>query len=244
MLTKTMKAAVASTYGGPDVVSLRDDVAVPTIRSPTEVLVKMRCTSINPIDYKMLEGRLSLLEGRQMQRVRGFDLCGEVVAVGSAVSKFKVGDIVVGAKYFREVCAGHGTWAEYTCVDAQYLTRKSDKATDAEAAGMPIAAMTSYHALTTAYSNLKAGEKVLIIGASGGTGTFAVQLAANLIKASTVTAVCSGKNAELVRALGATDVIDYTTTKWWEALAGKDYDVVYDCVGQPDIWPNSHKVLK
>ena len=244
LLGKMMNAANQhKSYGGPETLEV-SEVARPTPK-PDEFLVKVSHAALNPIDYKMMAGWFTILErgGPEKMRIRGYDVCGRVVVVGAkTIKRLSVGDDIIAMMYVQTVAAGFGTWAEYVCVKECYCCKKPEGLSDAEGAGLPLVGLTSYHALTT-YAGIKKGDKALVLGGSGGTGTVGIQVA-KALGASLVATTCSSKNAELVKSLGAETVIDYATVNWWEVLAGHDYDIVYDCVGGPESWPNSHKVLK
>jgi NADPH:quinone reductase-like Zn-dependent oxidoreductase len=171
-----------------------------------EALLRVRAASVNPLDWRMKTER------------PGVDVAGEVVAVGKNVTLFKPGDAVFGG--------GKGVFAEYACARESKLARKPETVTFEQAAAVPIAGMTALQALRDA-AHLQAGQKVLINGAAGGIGTFAVQIAKSF--GAHVTGVCSTKNVELVRSLGADRVIDYTREDFTEE--GERYDLLLDNVG-------------
>jgi NADPH:quinone reductase-like Zn-dependent oxidoreductase len=190
-------------YGAPtDVLQVRQ-VAPPEPREG-EVLLRVRAASVNPVDWHLVRGEPFLL--RLMNGVRaprhgdvGFDVAGVVEAAGPGVTGLAPGDEVFGR--------GNGSFAELTRAQAVRVARKPAAMTFEQAATLPIAGGTALHALVT-HGGLKAGERVLIIGAGGGVGSFAVQIAKAL--GADVTAVCSGDKADFVRALGADHVVDYT----------------------------------
>eukprot|EP00759_Apiculatamorpha_spiralis_P051073 PhF_6_TR5108/c0_g1_i3/m.7209 len=237
-----MKAAFQQgAYGGSETLSV-GDVARPTPKAD-EVLVKVIASSINPADYKFMDGWFQLLErSPQKLRIRGFDVCGVVVSVGAKAQRIKVGEKVIAMLKFTDIVAGNGAWAEYVQVKEVYCTQKPKDLSDQEAAGLPLVGLTSYHALTT-FTHLPSGGKVVILAGSGGTGSVAIQIA-KALGASVVATTCSGRNEGFVRSLGADVVVDYTKEMWWDKLAGQNYDVVYDCVGGYENWSNCHKVLK
>lgn len=201
-----MKAIVYTKYGPPDVLELKE-LAKPELKD-TQVLVKVKAASGNALDYRRFE-KLSTL-GRLMEerflksvgRVLGADIAGVVEAVGASVKQFQPGDEVFG------VAAGsRGGFAEYACAPEDSLALKPAKLSFESAAAVPVAAMTALQGLRDK-GQIQPGQKVVINGASGGVGTFAVQIA----KASgaQVTAVCSPRNLEIARSIGADHVIDYT----------------------------------
>ncbi|WP_420644467.1 NAD(P)-dependent alcohol dehydrogenase [Candidatus Leptofilum sp.] len=217
-----MKAILFESYGSPDVLELKEaDKPTPTAN---EVLVKVHAAGTNPLDWHKMRGApvlVRLTDGllKPKDNRLGADVAGTVEAVGSEVSSFKIGDTVFGER-------GVGGFAEYVCVPEKLLAHKPDNLTFAEAAAVPVAALTALQALRDS-GNIQAGQAVLINGASGGVGTFMVQLAKHF--GAEVTAVCSTRNIELVQKLGAAHIIDYTKEK--VVGNGRQYDVVQDNVG-------------
>jgi NADPH:quinone reductase-like Zn-dependent oxidoreductase len=202
-----MKAIVHEKYGSADVLQLKD-VEKPT---PTdeEVLVEVKAASLNAYDWHFLSADIFLIRlmGGGLLKPRntrlGADIAGRVEAVGRNIRQFQPGDEVFG-----DVGSfSHGGFAEYVCVPERALTRKPANLSFAQAAAVPMAALTALQGLRDS-GQLQPGQKVLIQGASGGVGTFAVQIARCL--GGEVTAVCSTKNLDMVRTLGAEHVIDYT----------------------------------
>jgi NADPH:quinone reductase-like Zn-dependent oxidoreductase len=217
-----MKAVVATKYGSPDVLQLKE-VEKPTPKE-NEVLVKIHAASANPLDWHKLRASpffVRFSEGlfRPKQTALGADIAGRVEAVGSKVTQFRVGDEVFGG-------VSAGGFAEYVCSAENYIVHKPAKLSFEETAAVPVAALTALQGLRD-LGQLQAGQKVLINGASGGVGTYAVQLAKAF--GAEVTAVCSTRNLELVRAIGADQVIDYTEADF--TRAGRRYDLVLDAVG-------------
>jgi len=197
-----MKALLRTGYGSPDALQLKE------VEKPTpldnQVLIKVHAASINAYDGHFLRGPFLLrITGAGLRKPKdprlGVDLAGVVEAVGSKVTRFKVGDEVFGE--------GEGAFAEYTCAREEALIVKPATMTFEQAAALPMAAVTALQGLRDT-GQLQVGQKVLIDGASGGVGSFAVQLATYL--GAQVTAVCSTKHVEMVRSLGADQVIDYT----------------------------------
>ncbi len=220
-----MKAAVIYRYGTPDVFQIAE-VEHPPIK-PDQLLVKVFASSINPIEWKMRKGMLKILTGSNFPLTLGFDVSGEVVEIGAQVTQFKQGDLV----YARMDQLTGGAYAEYAAVAEKVTALKPTNMTHAEAAAVPLAGMTALQALRDE-GEFKPGQKVLINGASGGVGTYAIQIA-KMLGASTVTAVCSGKNIELVKSLGADLVIDYTQQDFTKSSA--KYDIVFDAVGNRSL---------
>jgi NADPH:quinone reductase-like Zn-dependent oxidoreductase len=217
----TMKAIVRRDYGTSEVLRL-EDLPKP-VPADNQVLLKVRAAATNPLDWHFMRGTPYLLRLQAglsaPQDIRlGQDVAGEVEAVGRAVTLFKPGDEVYGA--------GGGAFAEYVRTNEMNLVAKPAEITFEQAAAVPIAGVTALQGLRD-HGQLKAGQKVLINGASGGVGTFAVQIAKVL--GAEVTAVCSGRNVELVKSLGADHVIDYTKDDF--TAASETYDIVLDNVG-------------
>lgn len=196
-----MRALSYGRYGGPDVLTLAD-VPQPEPRE-REVLVRVRATSINAADRVLLRGKPFLVRlgsgfSRPRHRTLGFDVAGHVEAIGRAVTQFRVGEEVFGASNF-------GAFAEFVCVNQETLVPKPAGVSFEAAAATPTAGYTALQGLRK--GRVAAGQKVLIDGASGGVGTFAIQIA--VAYGADVTAVCSTRNVEIARALGASRVIDY-----------------------------------
>jgi NADPH:quinone reductase-like Zn-dependent oxidoreductase len=222
----TMKAIVRRCYGPPEVLSL-ENIAMP---APTEhrVVVKVHAASLNPLDRYYTRGvpylmRLDAGIGHPKEPRLGVDYAGTVVAAGVGVTRFRVGDKVFGGK--------QGALAEYVSVlETGPVVPKPGNLTFEQAAAIPVAAVTALQALRDKAA-VKPGQRVLINGASGGVGTFAVQIARAL--GAEVTGVCSTGNVEMVRSLGAQHVIDYTREDF--TTAAERYDVVIDNVGNRSL---------
>jgi NADPH:quinone reductase-like Zn-dependent oxidoreductase len=210
-----MKAIVCAQYGPPEVLQFTD-VAKP---APTdnEVLVKIHAAAINPLDRFFMRGAplIRLIPGMRKPRDTrlGVDLAGQVEAVGKNVTQFKPGDEVFGA------C--RGSLAEYVCVPEDKLALKPANISFEDAAAVPIAALTALQGLRDK-GRIQPGQRVLIDGASGGVGTFAVQIAKSF--GAEVTAVCSTRNVERARSLGAGHVMDYTREDFMKS--GRRYDLI------------------
>ena len=214
-----MKAIVFEKYGSPDVLELRD-VATPTPKAD-QVLVRVHASSVNPLDWHRLRGQplfMRASEGwRRPKNVQlGADLAGTVEVVGNEVAGMRPGDEVFGMSI--------RTLAGFAAVSPEGLAPKPANATFEQAAAVPLAALTAVQALRK--GGVEAGQSVLVNGASGGIGTFLVQIAKAL--GADVTGVCSGRNVELVRSLGADDVVDYTREDF--TRRGTRHDVVVDAV--------------
>jgi NADPH:quinone reductase-like Zn-dependent oxidoreductase len=220
-----MKAAVYTRYGPPEVVQITH-VEKP-VPMDEEVLVRVRAASVNPLDWRLMRGRpfiLRLVAGlHKPKRQRpGVDVAGEVEAVGRKVTRFKPGDAVFGT------C--RGALAEYVCTSEQALVTKPDNVTFEQAASAPVAAFTALQGLRDR-GHIQAGTKVLINGAGGGVGTFAVLIARSF--GAGLTGVCSPGKADMVRSLGVDRVIDYTREDF---TRGKQrYDLIFDCIGNHSL---------
>jgi NADPH:quinone reductase-like Zn-dependent oxidoreductase len=231
---ETMKAIMYRCYGSPDVVEF-EDVEKPK-PADNEVLVKVAAASVNPLDWHFVRGTPYLL--RMMAGVGapdfeglGVDFAGTVESVGDKVTRFKPGDEVFGGS--------NGAFAEYVTVrENGSLTMKPANVSFEHAASTPIAAITALQALRDS-GKLKSGQKVLINGASGGVGTFAVQIAKSF--GADVTGVCSTRNVEMVRSIGADHVVDYKKEDYTES--GEKYDLIIDMVGNHSLLEN-RKALK
>lgn len=225
-----MKTILQTGYGDPERVLVQGDVDIPT-PGDGEVLVRVHATSVNTPDCIATLGvpyalRLAVGLRAPASPVRGSDVAGVVAAVGSHVTDFAPGDAVFGSVWTGSFKRGAaGTFCEYTVVPAAQLAHKPTKLSFEEAAGAVMSGVTALVALRD-IARVEAGQEVLINGASGGLGTFAVQIARAM--GATVTGVCSTRNVELVRSLGAHHVIDYTKTSYPEEDAR--YDVVMDNV--------------
>jgi NADPH:quinone reductase-like Zn-dependent oxidoreductase len=198
--------------------------------SPQEnqVLIKVHAVSVNPLDWHILRGDPFLVRFMgyglftPKQQILGADIAGTVEAVGSGVTRFKTGDEVFGS--------GLGGFAEYACFRESKLVPKPASVTFENAAATPIAGLTALQGLRD-LGGIQAGQEVLINGASGGVGTFAVQIAKHF--GAHVTAVCSGKNAEMVRSIGADNVIDYTQEDFRKNT--DTYDLILDNIGNQSV---------
>ena len=221
----TMKAIVYREYGSPDVLGLQE-VAKP-VPKDDEVLVRVQAASLNPLDWHLLRGLPYIVRPtagwlKPKRNITGVDVAGVVEAVGRNVTQFQPGDEVFGEK--SRACA------EYVCGPEKLFVRKPANLTMEQAAAVPVGAVTALQALRDK-GRVQPGQKVLINGASGGVGTFAVQLAKSF--GTDVTGVCSTANVELVRSLGADHVIDYTRENFTRSR--QRYDVIVDNVGNHSL---------
>jgi NADPH:quinone reductase-like Zn-dependent oxidoreductase len=220
-----MKAIVQDTYGSADVLKLRD-IDTPPI-ADDEVLVRVRAAGVNPADWAVMSGLPYIARPiygltKPKVGVRGTDVAGVVEAVGSSVTRFKPGDEVFGW--------GTGTYAEYAAVPENALAAKPANVTFEQAGSVPMAGLVALQAVRD-HGNVSSGQSVLVNGASGGIGTFAVQIAKSL--GAEVTGVCSTRNVDLVRSIGADHVIDYTVEDFTKGE--QRYDFILDNVANHSL---------
>ncbi len=228
-----MRASVRNTFGPPDVLELQE-IEKPDLPDDG-VLVRVRAASVNPADWYSLAGtpyvaraQMGLLKPKQ--RVLGVDFAGTVEAIGEDVTQFRPGDEVFGGR--------NGAFAEYVCVPQdRAVMPKPANLTFEQAAAVPVAALTALQGLRDK-GQIQPGQKVLINGASGGVGTFAVQIAKAL--GAEVTGVCSTRNVDLVRSLGADHVVDYTREDF--TRNDRRYDLMFDIAGSRS-WSECRRVL-
>jgi len=222
-----MKAIVIDSFGGSEKLHWAE---VPTpVPGPDEVLVKIAYTAVNPVDYKIRDGHLTGMLPHHFPLILGWDASGEIEAVGSNVKNWKTGDSVFA--YARKPTVQWGTYAEYTALEAKNIARKPLRLSHAQAAGVPLVALTAWQALFET-AELKAGETVLVHAGAGGVGGYAVQFAKN--QGATVLSTAGPKNQGFLKELGVHHPIDYSAqpfAKSVHAIAPEGVDVVFDCVG-------------
>ena len=214
-----MKAIVYYNYGSPDVLKC-EEIEKPAA-GDNEVSIKVRAASVNPLDWHFMRGApyvVRIMTGLLKPKVTrlGVDVAGQVEAVGRNVTQFKPGDEVFGA------C--RGAFAEYACTAESAVVMKPDNVTFEQAGSVHVAALTALQGLRDK-GRIQPGQKVLINGAAGGVGTFAVQIAKSF--GAEVTGVCSTRNVDMVRSIGADRVIDYTQEDFTKT--GQHYDIFFDC---------------
>lgn len=214
-----MKAMQYTGYGDPS--KLRMAEAPRPKPSPDQLLVKVAASSVNPIDWKLHNGSLRFLVPVRFPSIPGLDLAGEVVEAGANVGRFRPGDRVMACLSVRN----GGSAAEFAVVDERSAAPIPKEMNEREAAALPLAGMTALQALRD-LGRLQSGYRVLIVGASGGVGHYAVQIAKAL--GAHVSAVCSGANVSRVRELGADEAIDYTRTV--EFGPAGSFDLIFDAV--------------
>lgn len=219
-----MKAIVRRDYGSPDVLAL-EEIEKPTAKDD-EVLIGVQATAVTPFDWHFLTGKpyiARIMAGllKPKHKVLGINVAGRVEAAGASVKRFQPGDEVFGHS------RNHGGFAEYVCAPEAELMLKPAGMSFEEAAAIPLGAVTALISLCD-LGQMKSGQKVLINGASGGVGTLAVQIAK--LFGAEVTGVCSSRNLELVRSLGADQVIDYTREDFTQK--GVHYDLIFDAVAK------------
>ncbi|RAT00240.1 NADPH:quinone reductase [Bacillus cereus] len=214
-----MKAMIIDKYG--KVPMHMAEVPTPEINE-YEVLAEIHAASINPIDFKIRDGKVKMLLKYEMPLILGNDFSGVITKVGSKVTRFKVGDEIYARPRKNKI----GTFAEYIAIHEDDIALKPKNLSFEEAASIPLVGLTSYQALHD-IMHLQKGQKILIHAGSGGVGTFAIQLAK--IMGATVTTTASEAGANLVKSLGADEIINYKTEKFEEILT--NYDAVFDTIG-------------
>ena len=226
-MNNLMKAVQINRFGDRSVLELNDiEIPTPTVN---EVLIKVKSAAVNPVDWKIRQGYLQSVLNHPLPLTLGWDVSGEVAAVGAQVTQLKVGDAV----YSRPEISKNGSFAEYMTVTADEVALKPSAFTWQEAAGVPLAALTALQSLYE-IANLQAGERVLIHGGSGAVGQFAIQLAK--LRGAYVYTTTSAQNTGLVQSLGADQAIDYHLEDFSKL---KDIDVVFDTIGgetQANSW--------
>jgi NADPH:quinone reductase-like Zn-dependent oxidoreductase len=226
--TETMKAVRIHKFGGPEVLKFED---VPRPEPGThQVLVRVHAAGVNPADWKLREGKFGNVP---LPSIMGNDFSGEIEALGPDVTEFRVGESVFGS-----VAEESGSYAQYALAPVSHIVEKPASLDHTQAAAIPVPAMTAWQAVFDE-AKLRSGQKILIHGASGSVGRFAVQFAK--WKGAYVIGTGSGTNAELVRKLGAHEFIDYRTTRFEDVV--RDADIIFDTIGG-ETQERSWKALK
>lgn len=220
-----MKAFLMKDYGGPEVAELQDDVPQPD-PGEGEVLVEVRSAGLNPVDFKIREGKLRPIIRLSLPTILGGEVSGIVHSVGSNVSRFSVGDRVF-ARLGKQKMGG---LAEFSVVREEYLAKIPDSLDFDSAAALPLAGLTALQSLRDEIG-VQPGQRILITGGAGGVGTFAIQIAKHL--GATVVTTASHRGEELVRRMGADEVIDYESEEFDEILS--DCDAAFDLIGGEDL---------
>ena len=216
-----MRAMRFQAFGGPE--RLREDVVDRPTPAANEVLIELAATSVNPADW-LLAASAAGGRGVHMPHTPGMDFAGVVREAGSDVAGLRVGDRVFGAEFI----ARSGTYAEYVAVPAAIVARVPDNVALSDAAAVPLAALTAWEVTSgSAHANVQAGQRVLILGGAGGTGSFAIQFARQ--RGAHVIATSSARNHDLLRSLGAHEVVDYRAGPLADAVG--EVDAVIDLVG-------------
>jgi NADPH2:quinone reductase len=234
-----MKAIAINEFGGPDKLQLMDP-PLPEVKE-NEILVKIKAAGVNPVDWKIREGYIKDLFPYEFPIILGWDAAGIVEQVGSKVTLFKEGDEIFA--YCRKPSVHGGAYAEYIALETEHAAIKPKNISFAEAASIPLAALTAYQSLFDA-ARVNRGETVLIHAAAGGVGGFGVQLAND--RGAVVWATARGGNQEYVQDLGASQVVDYTQEDFRKAIRSQipdGVDVVFDCVGG-EVLQKSAEIVK
>ena len=227
-----MQAYVLTRYGDASAMELRD---VPEPEAAEgEVLIRVRAAGLNPVDYKIRQGKLRMVTRLDLPQVAGSELSGVVEAVGTGVTRFAVGDRVFARVDKKKL----GAYATYAVVHETLVAKMPESLDFADAAGLPLAGLTALQALRDELG-VTMGDRVFISGGAGGVGTLAIQLA--LWMGAEVATTASPRGEELVRSLGATTVIDYQEQKFKDVLS--DYDAAFDLTGGQDL-PDTFTILK
>jgi NADPH:quinone reductase-like Zn-dependent oxidoreductase len=231
--TTSMRAVTVHAYGGADAARI-ENRPIPE-PGPKEVQVSVAASSLNPLDYKARTGEVRLVMRAKLPKVLGGDFSGTVSALGAGVTGFAIGDEVFGC--VDEFADARGSHAEYCVVPFTALSRKPGNISHEKAATLTMAGLTAWQALTK-HAGLRSGQRLLVLGGSGGVGSFAIQV--GKASGAHVTATASAANANLLRHLGADMCIDYSTTDY--ASLSDRFDVILDCTGKSSYF-HARRVL-
>ncbi len=226
-----MKAALIEQYGGPEVIKI-SEIARP-VPGPGEILIKVFAVSVNPVDWKIRKGNLKMIVSKKFPKILGIEFAGTVEEIGENVTGF-----IKGQRVFAGSGYEGGGYAEYAVAQAGRTILIPDNVSFEEASTMAVAGMTALQGLRNK-GRIKPGMDVIVNGASGGVGTYAIQIAK--VMGAKVTAVCSAKNFDLVKSLGADVIIDYKETDFTKLP--KKYNIIFDAVGYRTFW-QTRNVLK
>ncbi|KAI7900313.1 chaperonin 10-like protein [Cokeromyces recurvatus] len=240
-------------YGSPkESLVYKEDLPIPKIKSPHEVLVRIKAAGVNPVDAKVASGNIKFSTFIiSVPSILGADFAGIIVEKGAAVTEFEVGDEVFGSLYFPSSL--NGTYAQYTVVDITKasIAKKPQHLSFEQAASAGIAVLTAYQGIVKNGHRVETHphekRKILIAGASGGVGSYGVQLAKTIYAENTVVGICSGKNIEFVKSLGADQVIDYKDEVAYKSFITEEkdtFDIIFDCVGGEDYYRQLDPLLK
>ena len=231
-LPNKMCGVIINAYGETEQLEYRENLPMPEIRA-SDVLIKVHAAGVNPVDWKVRKGYLEGMLNHNLPLTLGWDVAGEVVAIGKNVKDWAIGDAI----YSRPNIERNGAYAQYIAIASDEIAQKPSSLNWVESAGVPLVALTAWQALYDAVK-VTAGDKVLIHAGAGGVGSFAIQLAK--LKGATVVVTCSQANAEFVKRIGADEVINYHEEDF---STRNDFDVVFDTVGG-EVLAKSWGVLK
>ncbi|KAI9262037.1 chaperonin 10-like protein [Sporodiniella umbellata] len=253
-LPSSMSGIQLTKYGPPhEVLKYNTDIPLPKIKNDYEVLVRVKAAGMNPVDNKIARGNTKLLSSMfvSFPAVLGADFSGIVAEKGNQVTEFEVGDEVFGS--LSRPFGLHGTFAQYTLVDIRNssIAKKPSHVSFEQAASGGIAVLTAYQAIVkdggVADADKEKKRNILVIGASGGIGSYGVQIARSLSHENYVVGICSAKNMDLVRKLGADTVIDYRDEEQYKNFIqgpNQNFDIIFDCVGGDTYYKNLSPHLK
>ncbi|CEP19198.1 hypothetical protein [Parasitella parasitica] len=251
-MAKSMHALQLVKYGLPkDAFHYNEHAPIPSIKSKNQVLVRIKAAGVNPVETKAASGNMKMvLFAMKLPIVIGADFSGVIEQVGDAVKDFQIGDEVFGSLHMPFFLSG--TFAQYTVVDTTKasIAKKPEHLTFEQAASAGIAVCTAYQGIVNNGKTFKTpniSRKILVVGASGGVGSYGIQISKAINKDNTVVGICSGSNAEFVKSLGADRIIDYKDKAAYESFITKEknsFDIVFDCVGGEEYYTQLDPLLK